>query len=1297
MRNLKNSSAALIDIDLQTGRESIICAAFDVERNRMFFASSENFIYGIQLADSQKSLSESKALSPMQVDQIFLEPGDCIVSMDYLMEKEALIIGTADGCLILHTVDLNSFEIVGRVEGGVKSIASSPDGALIAVTAGFGQLLVMTCDWEVLYETEPNLQVYDTGDMNGSTDNWFHAPISWRGDGKYLVTIAGMHDSSLQNLKIWERESGLLHSSSQSKKFMGESLDWMPSGAKIVAACDRRDENKPPLIVFFEKNGLERNSFSIEGPAESIVNTLKWNSSSELLCASVCCESYNAVQIWYFSNYHWYLKQEMKYSKEDAVKFMWDPTKPLRLICWTSYGKVKAYNFIWITAVTDKSIALVIDSENILVTPFSVSLMPPPMYLFKLKFPSVVQDIAFLSKNTTNYLAACLSDGCICIVDLPDTNMWEEFEGKEFIIENSISDLKIKTLMHLVWLDSHVLLVVSQYQQNYSLLEIEVVCSENSIPATINSSGWHAKTSKCLSLEGPVIDIVKNPAKRCSAFVQMDGGSVFEYDSTMGLRLNELDSDDKFTSSCPWMKAVPFCKNNFIKALLVGLDESGRLHIGSRILCNICSSFSFYSKSHIEAEEVVSHMLLTTKQDLLFIISLNEILHGQLELKFDRPNIIHKKEEENKDYLNIWERGAKLVGVIHGDEAAAVLQTTRGNLECIYPRKLVLVSIINALIQRRFKDALLMVRRHRIDFNVIVDCCGLQMFIESATDFVCQVNNLNHITEFACSIKNDDVMDTLYKDYISIETLPRPKEISSGYSNQSKVSLVLLTIRKALIEQVTESPARELCVLTTLARSEPPALEEALTRIKMIREMELSKTNDNHRKLYPSSEESLKHLLWLTDTEEVYEAALGLYDLNLAAMVALNSQKDPKEFLPYLKELESLLPVVMKYTIDLKLQRFDKALRHIYSAGNEYYEDCMNLMKNNPQLFPLGLQLFSNNVNRIQVFEAWGDHLVEEKQYEEAASAYLCCSSYQKALKAYRDSGNWRSVFSVAGILKLAKEDILRIANELCEEFQAVGKPSEAAKIALEYIGDVSKSVGYCIMAREWDEALRVSYLHEREDLASEVCDGAVECAHTIISECNEGSEKVCKYLARYLAVRQRRLVLAAKIQAEDSLVNDADYDTVSEVSSNLSDMSAYTTRSTRNTASISSTTTASKAKRSQRKKGGRIRAGSPGEEMALVDHIKGMSLTTGAQRELKSLILALLMLGKEDIAQQLQNVADNFELSQAAAMKLVEDTLTTTVIDERKQTLDHYMKKLREATDSRVLSWQSKVLLQVN
>lgn len=68
------------------------------------------------------------------------------------MEKEALIIGTSSGVLLLYNVDDNVTEVVGKVEGGVKSLSPSPDGDLLCIITGLGQMLVMTHDWDLLYE-----------------------------------------------------------------------------------------------------------------------------------------------------------------------------------------------------------------------------------------------------------------------------------------------------------------------------------------------------------------------------------------------------------------------------------------------------------------------------------------------------------------------------------------------------------------------------------------------------------------------------------------------------------------------------------------------------------------------------------------------------------------------------------------------------------------------------------------------------------------------------------------------------------------------------------------------------------------------------------------------------------------------------------------------------------------------------------------------------------------------------------------------------------------------------------------
>uniref|UniRef100_A0A2P2JV20 Elongator complex protein 1 n=1 Tax=Rhizophora mucronata TaxID=61149 RepID=A0A2P2JV20_RHIMU len=1217
MNNLKLYSEISLNLELRSVHETIVSFALDIERNRLFFASSSNLIYTTQLSSFQDGKAWSRSILSAVVRSVDVENADSITCFDYLMEKEALILGTANGMLLLHAVDDNSTEVVGRVDGGVKCISPSPGGDLLAIVTGFGQLLVMTHDWDLLYEVsllDDQPDAYDVRELDLPSRNVLESSVSWRGDGKYLATLCDLGNSCslYKRIKVWEQDSGALHAASDSKAFMGTVLEWMPSGAKIAAVYDRRSESECPAVAFYERNGLVRSSFSIGEPMDATVEYLKWNCSSDLLASVVRCHGYDCVKVWFFSNNRWYLKHEIRHSRHDGVRFMWDPIKPLQLFCWTLRGQITVYNFIWTTAVMDNSVALVIDGPNVLVTPLSLSVMPPPLYSFSLKFPGAVCDLAFHCKNTKNCLTAYLSDGCLCVAELPELVTWEELEGKEFNIEASISETVFKSFAHLTWLDSHVILAVSLYDSSHGdgfshcslsedgprglyLQEIELVCSEGCLPGSVTGSGWHAKSSFKTYFEGQVISISHNPVKRYSAFVQFDGGKVLEYTSKLGLVDTGKHDDVGFSSSCPWMGVIAVSNNGLLRPLLFGFDVIGRLHIGGKTLCNNCRSFSFYSNL---ADQVMTHLILATKQDCLFIVDINDIQHGEVDLKYG--NFVYssnRREEQNMNFINIWERGAQIIGVLHGDDAGVIMQTNRGNLECLYPRKLVLASIVNALMQGRFRDAQLMVRRHRIDFNIIVDHCGWQAFLQSASEFVKQVNNLSYLTEFVCSIRNGNIMETLYKNYLPstfqkvVEDV-KAKELKS-FDSSNKVSAVLLAVRKALEEQVPETPARELCILTTLAHCDPPALEEALERIKIIREMELTNSNDPRRISFPSAEEALKHLLWLSDSEAVFEAALGLYDLNLAAMVALNSQRDPKEFLPYLQELEHMPDLIMRYSIDLRLHRFEKALKHIISAGEAYYSDCMNLLNKNPQLFPLGLQLISDHTKRMQVLEAWGDHLSEEKCFEDAATTYLCCSSSEKALKAYRACGNWGGVLTVAGLLKFGKDEIIQLAYDLCEELQALGKPGEAAKIALEYCGDVNGGINLLVSAREWEEALRVAYVHMRDDLILEVRNASLECASTLISEFEESLEKVGKYLTRYLAVRQRRLLLAAKLQSEDVSMNDLDEDTASEASSRFSGMSAYT-RGTRpgSAASVSPSVTSKGRDVRRQKSRGKIRPG---------------------------------------------------------------------------------------------------------
>lgn len=73
-------------------------------------------------------------------------------------------------------------------------------------------------------------------------------------------------------------------------------------------------------------------------------------------------------------------------------------------------------------------------------------------------------------------------------------------------------------------------------------------------------------------------------------------------------------------------------------------------------------------------------------------------------------------------------------------------------------------------------------------------------------------------------------------------------------------------------------------------------------------------------------------MCFLTDVNQLYKTALGMYDLRLTLLVAQQSPKDPKEYLPYLQNLEEIDERRRKFTIDHELGRKQKALGHLYKT-----------------------------------------------------------------------------------------------------------------------------------------------------------------------------------------------------------------------------------------------------------------------------------------------------------------------------------------------------------------------------
>ncbi|KAF2572560.1 hypothetical protein F2Q70_00001802 [Brassica cretica] len=160
------------------------------ETQRLFFASSTNFVYALHLSSFQNGRDCAKGL-PVEICSIDLEAGDFITAFDYLAEKESLLIGTSRGLLIVHEVKSNVTELVGNIEGGVKCLSPSPTGDLLGLISGFGLLLVMTYDWDLMYERA----LSEARKIEAQLDeqmHLYHRLVSTKSDGEESDLEAGI-------------------------------------------------------------------------------------------------------------------------------------------------------------------------------------------------------------------------------------------------------------------------------------------------------------------------------------------------------------------------------------------------------------------------------------------------------------------------------------------------------------------------------------------------------------------------------------------------------------------------------------------------------------------------------------------------------------------------------------------------------------------------------------------------------------------------------------------------------------------------------------------------------------------------------------------------------------------------------------------------------------------------------------------------------------------------------------------------------------------------------------------------
>ncbi|KAJ3136558.1 hypothetical protein HK100_001597 [Physocladia obscura] len=959
---------------------------------------------------------------------------EVITGLQHVGEAGGAVVAYGTGTIGLVT---NEDEIaVGDVEAGIVAMAWAPDGETGVFVTGRNVntnevndnntalefrlgLLLMTPRWDVITETPlPASPSTSTGAGLvsvgwGRKETQFHGSegkqaaklstvpavlvltatddrrprVSWRGDSRffaisYVVNEFGSGQTqSHRAVAIFTRE-GSLSAIAEPIANLHHAIAWRPLGNLIAAV--QTLPSRQLQVVFFETNGLRHGEFSLRlSDKDTIVYELAYTADSSILAIFMLKinENRRVIQLWSMSNYHYYLKQEIySFDGHEIDSFAWDPECALRLYVSSGGEKLRKFQiseakyalcnadglalqtFTFATTIQTSSSGsidtsqpvIVTDGLHLLVTPFRTSNMPPPMSETKIgPFPFCVSSVAI---GENDILAVLLADNSIYLAsNINDQNASVIRRVKHSLPING----RLSTYRQIVYINPTTILLIS------SPINMSPLSPISSVSDFVVYLELEDITSNEIEVfrTGIIEDI---PGAAESGIMKLNGN--LRNGDVLVESMQEINGIWKanllaeFPAPCPWIASVVIGSDaDSLQTVAIGLSDRNKLYVNSRLISSEATSFFVHD----------DYIIVTTLSHTARFIPLAVDYEEALEI----PVLGAMVHDES---LRRVERGSRIVTAIPGD-MKLILQMPRGNLETIYPRALVLSIIRTSLNKLNYSNAFILCRKHRINMNLLVDH-NPKLFMDNVALFVSSVKEADYLN----FLGDVDVTKTMYVP------VPAPPKSVAYFKPSTKINTVCFAIRAALeqLDKVTYITT----ILTTYAKITPVQdLEGAMARVRDMKSVSVEET-----------ENALKYLIFLANANRLYDVALGMYDFQLVVMVAQFSQKDPREYLPFLTALKMLPKNHQYFRIDDHLGRYASALGHLSTIVTEIEINAKNTSANEAEankvfyeevipyivkheLFKDALERYQNVTNRLKsVLSAYGTFLFLKARFAES-------------------------------------------------------------------------------------------------------------------------------------------------------------------------------------------------------------------------------------------------------------------------------------------------------------------------
>ncbi|KAJ8060085.1 hypothetical protein OCU04_011695 [Sclerotinia nivalis] len=1165
---------------------------------------------------------------------------DKVLSLHHFGDSLTTCLVLAGGDIIVVREDPEpgegQIEIMGSVDAGITAARWSPDEELLAITTKEDTVIWMSRSFDGVADTtmtkedlkasnhvsvgwgkketqfqgrgakalrDPTMpEKIDEGVLSPNDD--LSVTISWRGDGAYLA-ISKIESASRRIIRVYSRE-GELDSVSEPVDGLEGALSWRPSG-NLIAGIQRLEERID--VVFFERNGLRHGEFSLrltqeqrQLPNQNI--KLAWNSDSTVLAVVMA----DCTQLWTMGNYHWYLKQEIRNHHAPLLStnpVAWHPEKPLRFLS-VAEDTIDLAEYILTTArgtlapPHDFGVLAVIDGQNLMVTPFRVANVPPPMGHHEVTIQSNVIDVSI---NADASLLAVLHQEGISVFELDVTKRVAPTPtlSGQFKFESAT---KTTIYQQITFSGKSEVLALGRTEtgpviQGYHLTDMPGEMKERALK--------NNPTSSISILSSFLKDGVMHP------YVQTSSGD-----------LHSLAFGDASLSFCnfserlPWVDIIPFGDGPNASGdgrIAFGLSRNGHLFANTRLLVRNCTSFLV----------TPAHLIFTTTTHLLKFVHITKVY--DLEVPPDDPEI----DERCRSI----ERGARLVTAMP-TSLSLILQMPRGNLETIFPRAMVLAGIRKLIEEKNYRKAFTHCRTQRVDMNILYDHAPEQ-FLSNVALFIDQVKKITYIDLFLSSLREEDVTQTMYKETRVVPQNGNVVPTTNGATSQDATVDITATetskvnkICDAVLEVLKTRTATNLQnIITANVCKNPPALDDGLLVVA-----QLMKEDE------ALADKAVEHICFLADVNRLYENALGLYNLDLALLVAQQSQKDPREYLPFMQNLQQMTELRRKYSIDDYLSRHTKALNHLHELNA--FEELQKYTQKHA-LYKTALAIYRYNPEPLAVITAlYAQYLESKSSYKEAALAYESLHNYAKATSCYLASGpsQWRETLFCALTggsdgNPMSGSALTELASTLYDALIESKDYYAAATIQLDYLSSLETACRTFCKGYFFADALHLIALKARPDLLESVIDpglgDALASSTELLADCKA---QLLAQVPRIRELRQKALAdplafYEGERGGDGEIPDDISVAASSRVSTNRSLFTRYTGNGSVGTVGTGVSRATSKNRRREERKRARGKKGSVYEEEYLVASVgRLITRVEDSRGEVERLVVGLVRRG---------------------------------------------------------------------